>query len=205
MIVHVRSICAVVLPLVALACGPAAPAARPASEPTPVHAAEHGHSRHHGHHAHRGHPSAAGGTELDPIEKKLDEVAAIHGAPGPWAVAGYRMSEHALARLGLERGSFDLSIVHWTPKEVRYSCIADGAAAHSGASVGKLNLSLVETSADNVLTIYRDSKTGKSIALRPAASFRERYADTPREKARELGREVLGLPPEQVFEEIPVK
>jgi len=199
MIVRARSIFAAVLPLVAIACASSAPAVGPASEPTSVRGAEHGHAHHHGH------PSAGGGAELDPVEKKLDEVTAIHGAPGPWAVAGYRMSEHALAKLGLERGSFDLQIVHWTPKEVRYSCIADGAAAHSGASLGKLNLSLVETSADNVLTIYRDKKTGKSIALRPAASFRERYADTPREKARELGREVLGLPAEQVFEEIPVK
>ncbi|MDF2697041.1 MAG: hypothetical protein K0S65_5424, partial [Labilithrix sp.] len=165
------------------------------AEPT---AAVAGHRHGHGH----GHSDVAAN---DPIEKKLDDVAAIHGAPGPWAVAGYRMSEHALSRLGLERGSFDLQIVHWTPKEVRYSCIADGAAAHSGASLGKLNLSLVETTPDNVLTIYRDAKSGKSIALRPAASFRERFADTPREKARELGREVLQLPADQVFEEIPVK
>ena len=167
-----------------------------------MHAAESSHG-HHGHH--HAHAPPATGTAADPIETKLDEVARIHGAPGPWAVLGYRMSEHALAKLGLERGSFELQIVHWTPKEVRYSCIADGAAAHSGASLGKLNLSLVETTADNVLTIYRDKKSGKSIALRPTASFRERFADTPRDKARELGREVLTLPPEQVFEEIPVK
>jgi formylmethanofuran dehydrogenase subunit E len=176
-------------------CGSSAGATRPASEPTPVHAA----------HEHPASTDTNAGAMSDPIERALDEVAAIHGAPGPWAVAGYRMSEHALARLGLRRGSFDLEVVHWTPREVRYSCIADGAAAHSGASLGKLNLSLVETSADNVLTIYRDKRTGKSIALRPTASFRERYADTPRDKARALGREVLGLPAEQVFEEIPVK
>ncbi len=191
-------IAATALSIVAVACGSPASSARAPSEPTTVHGAEHDH----GHH---GHAPPANGSDVDPIEKKLDEVAAIHGAPGPWAVAGYRMSEHALAKLGLPRGSFDLQIVHWTPKEVRYSCIADGAAAHSGASLGKLNLSLVDSTADNVLTIYRDKKSGKSIALRPAASFRERYADTPREKARELGREVLLLPPEQVFEEIPVK
>lgn len=193
------SICAFALSVVAAACGAPATGARPASEPTPVHAAEHGHG-----HGHPHGDAPAGAPAGDPIEKKLDEVAAVHGAPGPWAVLGYRMSEHALAKLGLERGSFDLQIVHWTPKEVRYSCIADGAAAHSGASLGKLNLSLVETTADNVLTIYRDKKSGKSIALRPTASFRERYADTPREKARELGREVLELPAEQVFEEVPV-
>ena len=101
------------------------------------------------------------------------------------------MSTHALAKLGLERGSLDLQVVHWTPREVRYSCIADGAAAHSGASLGKLNLSLVETTADNVLTIYRDKKSGRSIALRPTASFRQRYADTPVDKARALGIETL--------------
>ena len=204
MILRARSLSALALAFAAVACGSSGPAARPASEPAPAHAAEHSHGHGHPHgHGHSADATNPAGT--DPIEKKLDAVAAIHGAPGRWAVAGYRMSEHALAKLGLERGSFDLQIVHWTPKEVRYSCIADGAAAHSGASLGKLNLSLVETSADNVLTIYRDKKSGKSIALRPAASFRERYADTPREKARELGREVLALPPEQVFEEIPVK
>jgi formylmethanofuran dehydrogenase subunit E len=164
------------------------PSARAPEAHTSAHAA-------HGSHAH-GH--------ADPIERALDEVAAIHGAPGPWAVAGWRMSEHALAKLGLPRGSFDLEVVHETPREVRYSCIADGAAAHSGASVGKLNLTLVEASAENVLTIYRDKRTGRTVALRPAASFRVRYADTPREKARELGREVLLLPPEQVFEEVSV-
>lgn len=138
-------------------------------------------------------------------ERALDEVAAIHGAPGPWAVSGYRMSEYALEKLGLPRGSFDLQVVHWTPREIRYSCIADGAAAHSGASLGKLNLSLVDTTPENVLTVYRNKKSGKSIALRPSASFRQRFADTPRERARELGREVLELPAELVFEEIETK
>lgn len=177
-----------------VACGGASTA--PAAPNATLATTEHGHGHADGH----GHSRTPSLTE-----KKLDEVARVHGAPGPWAVLGYRMSEHALAKLGLERGSFDLQIVHSTPKEVRYSCIVDGAAAHSGASLGKLNLSLVETTADNVVTVYRNKKTGASIALRPAASFRERFADTPREKARELGREVLALPPEQVFEEIPVK
>jgi len=184
------------LSLVLAACAPTQPAVHPESTGRPSEAPS-------SHHPSSAHVSAAADT--DPIERALDEVAAIHGAPGPWAVAGYRMSEHALAKLALPRGSFDLQVVHWTPKEIRYSCIADGAAAHSGASLGKLNLSLVDTTAENVLTVYRDKKSGKSIALRPTASFRERYANTPREKARALGREVLELPPEQVFEEIPVK
>ncbi|MBX3225906.1 MAG: formylmethanofuran dehydrogenase subunit E family protein [Labilithrix sp.] len=148
-------------------------------------------------------PAPAVGTAPAPAVDPLDEVARVHGAPGPWAVAGYRMSEYALNKLGLSRGSFDLRITHHTPPKVKYSCIADGAAAQSGASLGKLNLSLVDASEEDVLTEYENKKTGQKVVLRPAASFRARYADTPRDKARELGREVLGLPAEQVFEEVP--
>lgn len=137
----------------------------------------------------------------DAVEQKLDAVAAVHGAPGPWAVAGYRMSEFALARLGLRRGSFDLVVIHHSPREVRFSCIADGASAQSGASVGKLNLTLEEAVDGDVRTTYRDKRSGKSITLRPTEAFRTRYADTPRERARQLGREVLELPEHLVFEE----
>src|SRR5688572_29342232 len=62
-------------------------------------------------------------------DDKLGAVARIHGGAGPWAVAGYRMGEYALGVLGLEHGSFDLEVVHFTPREVQYACIADGAAA----------------------------------------------------------------------------
>lgn len=157
------------------------------------------------HEAHAEPRTAPADAKPDPVEHALDAVAEVHGAPGPWAVAGYRMSERALAVLALPRGSFDLQVVHWTPKQVKYSCIADGAAASSGASLGKLNLSLVETTPENVLTVYRNKKTGKSIAYRPTASFAKRYADTPRDQARALGREVMQLPEDQVFEEVAVK
>jgi formylmethanofuran dehydrogenase subunit E len=129
-------------------------------------------------------------------------VAAIHGAPGPWAVAGYRMGKYALAKLGLGAGTFDLEIAHHTPKQVMYSCIADGAAAATGASVGKLNLALIESRAEDVATTYRRKSTGQAVTLRPAAKFRARFADTPREHARDFGREVLRLPDSDVFEEV---
>jgi formylmethanofuran dehydrogenase subunit E len=112
------------------------------------------------------------------------------------------MGRHALAKLGLAPGSFDLEITHHTPKQVMYSCIADGAAAATGASVGKLNLALVESSVDGVATTYRRKSTGQAITLRPTASFRARFADAPRERARDFGRDVLRLPDTEVFEEV---
>jgi formylmethanofuran dehydrogenase subunit E len=148
-------------------------------------------------------PAPPAAPAPDPSEVKLDEGAPGHGAPGPWAVAGYRMSEYALQKLGLPRGSFDLQVTHHTPQQVKYSCIADGAQAYSGASAGKLNLTLVDAKAEEVITEYRNKKTGQKVLLKPAASFQTRYADTPRNKARELGREVLQLPADQVFEEVP--
>lgn len=147
-----------------------------------------------GHHA--DHHAAAVPTGDDAV---LDDVARIHGAPGPWAVAGYRMSAFALKKLGLERGSFDLEIVHHTPHAVKYSCIADGAAAQSGASVGKLNLSLVESTAP--VTEFKNKKTGQSISLRPTAAFATRFDTFPEGGARAAGKQVLALRDDEIFEE----
>lgn len=133
----------------------------------------------------------------------LTRVASIHGGAGPWAVAGYRMGQYALGRLGLERQSFDLDVTHLTPPEVQFSCIADGAAAATGASVGKLNLRVVEGTEANLATTYRRKSTGQTVTLRPTRAFAERFRDVPREKLGEAGRTVLSLPDAQVFEEVP--
>ena len=133
----------------------------------------------------------------------LARVAAIHGGAGPWVVAGFRMGRYALAKLGLEAQSFDLEVIHHTPQEVQYSCIADGAAAATGASVGKLNLRLAEASEAEVATTYRRKSTGQSITLRPTKAFEARFRDVPRDRLAEAGRAVLALPDADIFEAAP--
>lgn len=130
----------------------------------------------------------------------LAAVARVHGRAGPWAVAGYRMGEHALQVLGLERGSFDLEVVHHTPREVQYSCIADGASAATGASLGKLNLALEESTPSETRTTYRRKSTGKAITLRLTQSFITRFKDVPVPKLEEAGREVMSLADDAIFE-----
>ncbi|WP_394836530.1 formylmethanofuran dehydrogenase subunit E family protein [Pendulispora rubella] len=132
----------------------------------------------------------------------IERVATIHGGAGPWVVAGYRMGEYARTKLGLERGSFDVEVVHFTPHEVQYSCIADGAAAATGASLGKLNLTLSDAPAPETRTTYRRKSTGQAITLRVTKGFASRYSNVPREKLREAGREVMTLRDEDVFEEV---
>lgn len=132
----------------------------------------------------------------------LAAVAVIHGGAGPWAVAGYRMGQHALARLGLAPGSLELEVVHATPREVQYACIADGAAAATGASLGKLNLSLREVPAAETHTVYRHRTTGQVVALRLTAAFVARFLDVPRPELAAAGRAVLALEDAEIFEEV---
>ena len=150
------------------------------------------------HHAESPHAAAAGSPKSG--DEQLREVERIHGGAGPWAVAGYRMGAYALARLGVEHGSFDLEILHKSPRQVQLSCIADGAAAATGASLGKLNLALAEADEAHLLTMYRRKSTGVSLSLRPSPAFTKRFRDVPREELRAAGRIVIGLPDAEVFE-----
>lgn len=138
-------------------------------------------------------------TSGDPgQEELLERVAAIHGGAGPFAVAGYRMGEAALRELGLPRGSFQLLVVHRSPAEVQWSCVADGLQAASGTSLGKLNLRWEETAGPVESRIgTRDGQRVLRGKLQP--QFLERYLNVPRERLLAAGREVAALPAEQVF------
>ena len=149
---------------------------------------------------HSGHHVAP--IAADTIDAKLAEVARIHGGAGPWAVAGYRMGGYALKKLGLAPQSFDLKVIHHSPQKVQFSCIADGAAAATGASLGKLNLRLEETDETNISTTYERMSTRAIVTLRPTANFRDRFRDVPREQLRDAGKIVMALPETEVFEEV---
>jgi formylmethanofuran dehydrogenase subunit E len=145
---------------------------------------QHGHSR----------PAPSG------VDAPLAEVAAIHGEAGPWAVAGYRMGRFALQTLGLPAQSHELKVLHRSPKTPQFACVADGAQAATGASVGKLNLALEEAPLDQLTTTFTNTKTGASVTVKPAKAFVTRFLNAPREKALENGRAVLTLKDAEVFE-----
>jgi formylmethanofuran dehydrogenase subunit E len=145
-------------------------------------------------------PAAPSGGDVD---AKVAMVAFVHGGAGPWAVAGFRMGEFALHELGLPRGSFDLEVIHHTPHQVRYSCMADGEAAATGASLGKLNLTLADAAPAETHTVFRRRSTGQAVDLRFTAAFAARYLDVPRDRLAEAGREVMVLRDADIFEVVP--
>jgi formylmethanofuran dehydrogenase subunit E len=131
----------------------------------------------------------------------LTAIRGVHGGAGPWVVAGYRMGQFALARLALPHGSFDLEVVHRSPREVQFSCIADGAAAATGASLGRLNLSLEPATPAETRTTYRNRQTDASVTLEITPAFAQRYANIPRAQLSAAGIEVLQLRDEEIFRE----
>lgn len=135
------------------------------------------------------------------VDETLSRVAAIHGAAGVFAVAGYRMGERALHNLSAQRSSFSLDVTHRTPLEVQYSCIADGWQAPAGVSAGKLNLHIVEVSPEKTETVIRDRKTGKALLFRLRPEFLKKYWNTAQDKQAVAGREVASLPDDQIFNE----
>jgi formylmethanofuran dehydrogenase subunit E len=133
------------------------------------------------------------------IEVILDRVAAIHGAAGVFAVAGYRMGERALHDLEAHRGSFALDVTHRTPLQVQYSCVADGWQAATGVSAGKLNLHIVEVPAKDTETLIRNRQTGKALVFRLRKEFLAKYLNAPQGRQKDAGRQVAGLPDDQIF------
>jgi hypothetical protein len=129
----------------------------------------------------------------------LARVKEVHGAAGPWAVAGYRIGDRALKELGLHRQSHDLEVVHRCPAEVQYSCIADGVQAATGASPGKLNLRVVEASREDLRTAIRDKKSGRTLTFTLKPEFARSISDLPFGRIEAEGRRVASLPDETIF------
>ncbi len=169
-------------------------ASAPPAPPPPPHA--HG-SHAHGPHAHPAPPAASA------PEAALAAVTAVHGGHGPFAVAGYRIGTRALTDLHLPRGSFDVEVVHTSPAEVQWSCIADGVAAATGASVGRLSLRRVDSPDGSTHTTVRNRATGATVRYTLTEGFVQRFRDTPREHLGPAGRAVLDLPESAVLQPAP--
>jgi formylmethanofuran dehydrogenase subunit E len=129
----------------------------------------------------------------------LARVKDVHGATGPWAVAGYRIGERALKELGLPRQSHALEVVHRCPAEVQFSCIADGVQAATGASPGKLNLRIETASRADLRTVIRDKKSGRTLTFTLKPEFARSISDRPPGHLEAEGRRVAELPDDVIF------
>ena len=131
--------------------------------------------------------------------ESLAKVKAIHGGAGPWAVVGYRIGTRALGDLGLPRQSFSLLVIHRSPAEVQYSCVADGLQAVTVASAGKLNLKLEEVPADRLETLVEDRKSGRRLRFRIKPDFAQTILNLPMNRGEAESIRVLRTPDDAIF------
>jgi formylmethanofuran dehydrogenase subunit E len=135
----------------------------------------------------------------------LARVKEVHGATGPWAVAGYRIGERALKELGLSRQSHELEVIHHSPAEVQYSCIADGVQAATGASPGKLNLRIEQATREDLCTVIRDKQSGRSLTFTIKPEFARSMSNLPMERLEGEGRRVAAMPDDGIFQVVATK
>ena len=133
------------------------------------------------------------------VTECLARVKDIHGAAGPWAVAGYRIGERAMKDFSLPRHSFSLRVVHHCPPEVQYSCIADGLQAATGVSPGKLNLQVEKATVQNLKTIVEDRKSRRRLTFVLRPEFVASIRDVPMDRFELEGIRVAGLPDDAIF------
>ena len=153
--------------------------------------------------------SAAGGCDADEalpptsvsdVAQRREPVPAvrrIHGGVGPFAMAGWVMGQHALKELRVENPRFDVEVVHASPAQVQYSCIADGLQAATGASLGKLNLRRLDS--EQTVSVIRNRATGKARAYRLKPDFLKRFSELPKEELREAAEMVSRIPSDEIF------
>ena len=138
-------------------------------------------------------------TRDDTESVVVNRVREYHGAAGPWAVAGYRIGERAIKERNLPRQSFSLAVVHYSPAEVQYSCVADGVQAATGASLGKLNLRIVDAPFADLKTIVEDRKTGRTLTFKLQPKFMDSILNVPADKLESAGERVANLPDDEIF------
>ncbi|WP_165227375.1 formylmethanofuran dehydrogenase subunit E family protein [Aquisphaera insulae] len=129
----------------------------------------------------------------------LARVREAHGGTGPWAVVGYRMGERALKELNRPRHEFALYVLHRSPQEVQYTCMADGLMAATGVSPGRLNLKLEDAPVAALRTIVRDRGTGRALAFTVKPELAAAIKDLPHERLDAEGRRVATLPDDAIF------
>lgn len=124
-----------------------------------------------------------------------------HGVPGPWALSGYRIGANALKKLGLTREqSFELDVVHRSEPSIRYTCMADGLMASTGASPGKLNVKLENVgSEDELVTVVTHAKSKRVLTYRLTKAFRDRIREVPYAEFPKAAKELEKLSDAELF------
>jgi formylmethanofuran dehydrogenase subunit E len=104
----------------------------------------------------------------------LAQVVQFHGHLGPAVLAGARMGMIGLREVGA-KGYFDVEATCEGPMaKPPQACFLDGVQLATGAPMGKRTLTWVQ--ADQILVRVKNTRTGKTVELRPKPALMDRLA-----------------------------
>jgi formylmethanofuran dehydrogenase subunit E len=137
----------------------------------------------------------------------LETVARFHGHLGPSVVTGARLGMAGL-RAVAAKGYFDVDVTCAGPfARPPESCFLDGVQVATGATSGKQNLH--STNAEQTVLRIRNTRTGKTVEVRPTKKLVELLKKTippsqgggrPHEDRLErTAREISAMPDEEIL------
>jgi formylmethanofuran dehydrogenase subunit E len=95
----------------------------------------------------------------------------FHGHLGPWSTAGTRLGIEALQAAGA-KGYFDVDVTCEGPFDVPpRSCFLDGLQVGTGATLGKRNLTWIQS--DQIVVRVENLRTHRRVEVRPTARLLE--------------------------------
>jgi formylmethanofuran dehydrogenase subunit E len=101
----------------------------------------------------------------------LADAVQFHGHLGPAAIAGVRVGMAGLRAVDA-KGFFDIEVTCEGPMVAPpQSCFLDGLQVGTGATLGKRSLHWVK--ADKIVVRFKNTKTGKTVALQPTPKLLE--------------------------------
>ncbi len=129
-------------------------------------------------------------------KKILDEITQFHGHLGPYVVLGYRMGQLANKHLG--NGFFSTNAEVFTGTTPPLSCIIDGIQMSSGCTLGKGNITVVDTKTPKACFT---NNNGKTLELTLQKTIHHHIENNLKEKDLETyATQLYNLPDEALFE-----
>jgi formylmethanofuran dehydrogenase subunit E len=105
-----------------------------------------------------------------PTDEDWKQAGRFHGHIGPWLAVGMRLGDAAVAELVI-RSHFDVHVDAACPLHTPFSCLLDGLQVGTGATLGKRNITALESGPTEISVTVANKETGRCLRfdLRPEA------------------------------------
>jgi formylmethanofuran dehydrogenase subunit E len=129
-------------------------------------------------------------------ERLLEDGKRFHGHLGPYLALGLKAG--ALARERLKANPFKLKAEVHVRLEKPLSCFIDGVQVSSGCTMGKRNITAVDS--DDIRVLFTCEQQALEVKLRKEAQVWIQSLKVNKENEEQISREIMNKKQEELFE-----